>query len=91
MTGLICFGCVGMPPIEDYTLAYTSIEAARQSQAPRFSPGFFSQAEEYYRQALADYEDRRYNNAQSNFQRARTFAEKAENYTVLKKAESGEL
>jgi len=60
------------------------------AQAPKYAPGFFSQAEEYYRQALADYEDRRYQNAQDNFSRAKQFAEKAENYTVLKKANSGE-
>jgi hypothetical protein len=83
-------GCVGPAPIEDYTLASTALNAARSSKASRFAPGFLGQAEEFYRQAQLDYEDRRYDEARENFVRARQFAEKAENYTVLKKAETGE-
>ncbi|MCB0349593.1 MAG: DUF4398 domain-containing protein [Bdellovibrionales bacterium] len=82
--------CVGPAPLEDYTLAYTSLEAARAARASKFAPGYLNQAEDYYRQALVDFEDRRYKEARDNFTRARKFAEKAENYTVLKKAETGE-
>jgi hypothetical protein len=88
---LILSGCVGPAPYDDYSLAYTSIEAARQAQAPRFSPGFFSQAEEHYRRALVDFNDRRYVEAKNNFVMARKLAEKSENYTVLKKAETGDV
>lgn len=83
-------GCVGPAPIEDYTLASTALNAARASKAARFAPGFLSQAEDYYRQAQLDYEERRYDQARENFTRARQFAEKSENYTVLKKAETGD-
>jgi hypothetical protein len=91
LTIFCLLGCVGPAPIEDYTLANVAIEAARASQAPRFAPGYFGQAEEFYQQAKADYEDRRYQSARENFARARQFAEKAENYTFLKKAQSGEI
>lgn len=84
-------GCVGLPPIEEYNIAYTSLSAARQVQASRYAPGFFSQAEEFYRQAVADYNDRRYKSALANFQRCQKFAERAENYTVLKRAEAGDF
>jgi hypothetical protein len=84
------FGCVGPAPREDYTLAHTALDSARACQAPRFAPGFYNQAEEYYRQAVSNYQDRHYQEATQNFVRARQFAEKAENYTVLKKAQTGE-
>lgn len=83
-------GCVGAPPNKDYSIATVAIETARDVNAPKHSPGLFRQAEEYYRQALADYEERRYESAKVNFLRARQFAEKAENYSVLKKAETGD-
>src|SRR4051812_37264516 len=83
-------GCAGTPPIDDYNLAYTSIESAKATQASRFAPGLYNQAEDYYRQALIDYEDGSYSSAKNNFVLCRQFAEKAENFSVLKKAESGE-
>lgn len=83
-------GCVGPAPLDDYTLAYASLEAARTARAGKFAPGYLNQAEEYYRQAVVDYDERQYKEAKENFLRARQFAEKAENYTVLKKAETGE-
>lgn len=83
-------GCVGLAPLDDYNLAYSAIESARVAQAPRFAPGYFSQAEEYYRQALMEYENRNYGKAQEKFQQARKSAERAENYTALKRANSGD-
>lgn len=84
------FGCVGVPPNVDYSIANVAIETAREAHAPKYSPGLFRQAEEFYRQALVDYEERRYDSAKANFLRARQYAEKSENYSVLKKTESGE-
>jgi len=81
--------CVGPAPLEDYSLAKTAVDSARNAQAGRFAPGFLGQAEERYRQGLADYEERRYKEARENFLRARLLAEKAENFTALKKAETG--
>lgn len=87
----LCFfcGCVGPAPLEDYNLAFVSLESAKSVQAPRFAPGYFNQAEESYRQALIAYEARHYKEARAKFLQAKQFAEKAENYTVLKKAEMG--
>lgn len=85
------FGCVGSPPIEEYNLANTALVAAKQNQAGRFAPGFLSQAEDYCRQGVADYNDRQYKSATVNFERCRSFAEKAENHTVLKRAETGDF
>ncbi len=83
-------GCVGRPPREDYTLANAAITAARAAQAPRFAPGLFSSADEAYRKGQRDYDAGHFSAAESNFEKAIRFAEQAENYTVLKKAETGE-
>lgn len=90
LVGALC-NCVGPAPIDDYNYAYTALESSRAVKAAKFAPGYFNQAEDFYRKALADYEDRRYEQAKANFKRAREFAEKAENYTVLKKAQTGEV
>ena len=84
-------GCTGPAPVSDYSLAYVSLEAARSAQAAKHAPGFMNQAEDYYKQALAAYEERHYSSASEYFLKAREYAEKAENYTVLKKAETGEV
>lgn len=83
-------GCVGAPPNDDYAIANVALGSAREINAPKYAPGLFRQAEEYYRQALADYEERRYASARANFLRARKFAEKAENYSAIKRSEAGD-
>lgn len=83
--------CVGPAPVEDYALAWAAIQAAKKAEAQKVAPGYYAKAEELYRQALAEYEQRKYNDAQETFRRARQFAERAENYSVIKKVESGEL
>jgi hypothetical protein len=90
----LCFfwlvGCVGPAPREDYSLAKTALDAARTAQAEKFAPGLMGEAEDLYRQALADYEERHYQDAQTKFVKARQLAEKAENFTAIKKSETGE-
>lgn len=81
--------CVGPAPRSEMSLANVALESARESNAAKHAPGLFRQAEDLYRQALSEYEEKNYQAASENFLRAKQFAEKAENYTVLKKAESG--
>jgi len=82
--------CVGKPPNEDYTLAHTAMEAAKAAQAQQVAPGYFSRADELYHRAVSEYEDRHYTRAKDDFISAREYAEKAENYSMLKRAETGE-
>ncbi len=83
-------GCVGQPPNADYTLAHTAMEAAKSAQAPRVAPGYFSRADEIYQRAVAEYQDRHYSRAQKDFREAMFYAEQAENFSALKRAETGE-
>ncbi len=82
--------CAGRQPREEYTLANTAISAARTAQAPRYAPGLFSSAEDAYRKGVRAYDEGHYESAQRYFDHARHFAEQSENFTVLKKAETGE-
>ncbi len=83
-------GCVGPAPKSDMSLATVALESAREAQAAKYAPGLFRQAEEHYQMGLTEYEEKRYAQARESFLRAKQYAEKAENYTVLKKAERGE-
>lgn len=90
IVALVLMACAGQPPFEDYTLAHTALEAAKAAQAPRISPGYFSRADEFYHRGVSQFEDRHYTAAKESFEQARYFAEQAENYSVLKKSETGE-
>jgi hypothetical protein len=84
-------GCVGAPPNEDYNLAHAAIEAAKIADAPRYAPGLFEQAEQFYKLARTQYSEREYSAAQKNFIRTRQYAEKAENISILQRVKSGGL
>jgi hypothetical protein len=88
----LCFlvACAGRAPYEDYTLAHVALSAAKAAQAPRLAPGNYARAEDFYHRGVHFYEDRDFNAARTAFVQARYYAEQSENYTVLKKAETGE-
>lgn len=89
---LCLVGCVtSPPPIDEYALARAALEAARNVEAARHSPGFYHQAEESYRKAKLLYEEREYTDAKAMFLRARIAAEKAENSARLIRMKSGEV
>jgi len=92
LTVLLLSGCVTTPPpIEDFALARTAIEAAKGVEAARYSPGFWHQAEESYRRAQLLFEDQDYQLAQKEFVKARIAAEKAENSARLIRQKNGEV
>jgi hypothetical protein len=85
-------GCVTVePPIEEYTLARAALEAARIVDAPRFSPGFWHQADESFRRARVLYEEREFKAAKDEFLRAKFSAERAENSARLIRLKTGEV
>ncbi len=92
---LFCFAftsCVtAAPPLKEYVLAKAAIDAAKSVQAARYSPGFWHQAEEYYRKAKIYYGDKEFELATQYFILARTSAEKAENSSRLLKQKSGDV
>jgi hypothetical protein len=90
LLGLV--SCVTVPaPIEDYALADTAIKAAKAVQAVRYSPGYWHQAEEFYRQAKILYREREYEQARELFVKARVAAERAENSARLLRQKNGDI
>lgn len=79
------------PPVEEYTIARTALDAAKAVDAPRFSPGFFSKAELAYRNGQALFEDRDYSAARDEFIKARLAAEKAEYSARLIRHKNGDV
>lgn len=91
---LICFctllgACVGPAPIKEYNLAHTALQAAKNAKAPSSAPGYWSRAQKSYLLAEKLYNDGKYEEAKQAFKKAKLFAERAENYTVIKALKDG--
>ncbi len=85
-------GCVSAPPpIEEWTLARTALDAARAVESAKHSPGNWHQAEESFRRAQILFQDREYADARELFIKARLAAERAENAARLIRHKSGEV
>lgn len=78
-------------PIEEYAIARAAIEAARSVESARYSPGFWHQADEAYRQAVTRFKERDFLEAKELFVKARIAAEKAENSARLIRQKNGEV
>lgn len=78
------------PPRGEYSLARAALEAAREADAPKYSPGYWHRARTAYRKAQNFYENKQHEDAQEYFKRARIFAERAENSAHLARAKGDE-
>jgi Domain of unknown function (DUF4398) len=85
-------GCVTAPaPNDEYIYAKLAIDYARSVQSVKYSPGYWHQAEEFYRQAKILYTERQHLEARELFIKARLSAEKAENSTRLLRQKNGDI
>ncbi len=87
---LMFVGCATTPPSEEFALARTALEAAKEQDASRYAPTYFHQAEEAYRKGEIAYRDQEYAVAEESFVKARAFAELADNSARAQKFKSGE-
>jgi|JI61114C2RNA_FD_contig_31_8314459_length_923_multi_4_in_0_out_0_2 hypothetical protein len=90
------FACVTscqsiQPPLEEYSIARAAIEAAKSSEAPRHSPGFWHQADESYRKGRMYFSEREWGLARDEFIKSRLAAEKAENSARLIRQKNGDV
>jgi|FLYM01.1.fsa_nt_gi hypothetical protein len=83
--------CVSAPPYEEYTLAREALRAAQEADSAKYSAANWLEAEAKYRDAEQAFKWNQFGKARELFNRARSFAEKAENQTRLKKFESGDV
>jgi len=85
-------GCVTAPaPNDEFIYAKLAIDYARSVQAVKYSPGYWHQAEEFFRQARILYNEREYLEARELFIKARLSAERAENSTRLLRQKNGDI
>ena len=87
----VSVGCVTRAPVpvEEYVLARTAIQHSFDAGAPKFSPGYWHEAEDYFQKAKKLLKEGYNAKARKSFYRARIMAEKAENSTRLEKFRSG--
>ncbi len=83
--------CAGVPPKEDYVLALTALENAKNAQADKLEPKLSYQSKKLYEKALNFYQERNYTQAKEYFIKARFVAEKAELRARIKKYKNGEV
>ena len=86
---LLMAGCAGPKPIEEYTLARAALQAAKVSGATSAAPGFWHRAEENYRKGEKAFDLNDNILAKELFERAREYAEKAENAARLQNFRTG--
>ncbi len=92
VTLLALSGCVTAPaPQDEFIYAKLAIDYARSAQSVKYSPGYWHQAEEFFRQAKILYSNREYLDARDLFVKARLSAEKAENSTRLLRQKNGDI
>jgi hypothetical protein len=89
---LVLQSCVTSPaPNDEYVYAKLAIDSAKSVQAVKYSPGYWHQAEEFYRQAKILYAEREYADAKDLFIKSKQSAEKAENSTRLLRQKNGDI
>lgn len=84
-------GCVTSVPVDDYTLARAAYDSAKDSEALRYAPALWYNAEQAYREGQRAFKERRYDEAQKDFKDARVSAEKAENAARIARHNAGDL
>ncbi len=87
---LFLSSCISNPPLEEYTLARTALNAARLVESARYASSLWHQAEESYQKGQKAFHKEDYEKALQYFIQARSYAEKAENITRVVRFQRGE-
>jgi hypothetical protein len=90
LSGMVS-GCITAFPIDEYNLARTAYESAKDAEAIRYAPALWYNTEEAYRDGEKAYRDRHFDRAREKFTEAKKFAEQAENASRLARHQSGDV
>ncbi len=82
--------CAEKPPVEEYTLARSAIQAAQAAGSNKYSPSLWFRAQEFYRRGENSFKGGIFDEARENFVEAKNFAERAENKSFYEKKKLGE-
>lgn len=83
--------CSTPPPVEEFSIAWTALQAARASDSQRFAAPYWHEAEEAYRKGETAFKDQSYGKAKTEFLHSKEMSEKAENAARIQKFKSGEV
>lgn len=83
-------GCAVNPPLQEYTLARTAVQAAQSTGASKYAPALWFKAEENYRQGENAFKKGNFEVAKQYFVDAQDYSERAENKARYDKRKSGE-
>ena len=84
-------GCAGKRPLNEYSQAYTAIEAAKKHGATSATSFLWYHADKEYTQGQRCFEVRDYVCSRKHFIKARHYAERAENRARIERHQSGEV
>ena len=89
--GVMAFACTTIPPpLEEYAIARSALEAARMVDAARFAGAQYHKAMDAYLRAEILYRNREYHEARDLFEAARANFERAENTANVQRKKNGE-
>lgn len=83
-------GCVTYFPVEEWAIARSAMEAAKDADAPRYAPNLWYKADESYQLGQRSYKERSFSKAKDAFNEAKYHAERAENAARLQRFQSGD-
>ena len=87
--GLGLSACVGPAPVEDFALARSAQESARDAEAVRYAPNLWYKAQEQYKKAQVSFDNRDYEEAKESFIETRQMFEKAETMSRISRMQAG--
>ena len=83
-------GCAVNPPVQEFTLARTALNAAQTSGASKYAPSLWFKAEENYRQGENAFKKGKFEVAKQYFTESQDYSERAENKARYDKRKLGE-
>ena len=99
MLRLFCIAVIGSlmacaTPVEKpnmhYVLAREALQAAREVEASKYSPGNYYKAEEAFRHGMKSFSEKSYSSAIEQFKESMSFSEKAETMARFKRQQAGD-
>lgn len=82
-------GCVAPPPDEEMAIAEAAVSAAKEARGDQLAPEWYQRAEDELNRARGAREAKEFDLAKKLALRARSFAEKAEEISVIKTEKGG--
>ncbi|MGI9548987.1 MAG: hypothetical protein ACR2M7_03270 [Bdellovibrionales bacterium] len=87
---LFLSSCAGIPPVQEYSLAYTALRAAEKFEAGKYAPTPYRKAIYYYRKGKKSFNKRLYIQARDLFEKCLESAEESENLTRWDRYKKGD-